>query len=129
MQVFSITQLSHKKTTVKLMRSHFYSMYLIRRGKGSETNTYGMPTVHLEPHTHDLISFTKYTCKTGITAPIWDMRNLKTERLYECVQNLGPEFKCRTAAMFFPLLHAPWVQETMMDIVDMRVVSWGPRGP
>lgn len=53
--------------------------------------------------------------KIGVTATIWDMRNLKTERLCKFVQTLGPEFKRMTTAMFFPLLCAPWVQETTTD--------------
>ena len=63
------------------MRSHFYSMYHIRRGKGAETFTecYSLPGARY------LICITSYTDEVGITAPIWDIRNLKTERLYECV--------------------------------------------
>lgn len=77
-------------------------MYHIRRGKGSETNTYWMPTVYLEPHTQDLTSSTKHTCKIGIMAPIWEMRKLKTEKLYECVQNLGQNSNTGLLLCSFP---------------------------
>lgn len=39
------------------------------------------------------------------------------------------KFKCRTTAMFFSSLHAPWVQDTMIDNVHMSMVSWGSRSP
>lgn len=75
-----------------------------------------MPAVCLELQTHYFISLLKYNYEVGITAAIQDLRNLKTERLYDCVSSLRPGFKCRTAILFLPLLHAPWGQEAMLDL-------------
>lgn len=60
-------------------------MYQIRREKVGDINAYWMPAVYLELQTHYFISLLKYNYEVGITAAIQDLRNLKTERLYDCV--------------------------------------------
>ena len=47
--LFLITQPLHKKTTFKVMRSHFYNMYHIRRGEGVKPTLiecYNVPANH-----------------------------------------------------------------------------------
>lgn len=77
-------------------------MYHIGKGKGHKTNIYWMPTVCLEPHTHYLISFTKYTYEAGITASIWDTRNLKPENYMNVSKILSQNSNAEVLLCSFP---------------------------
>ena len=107
------------------MRSHFYSMYPIRRDKGGKTSIFWMPTLYLEPHTHYLIFF---TYEIGITAPIWDTRNLKKRNsIWMCLKPLVripmQNFLCSSPySMFLGI----WAQPDLKRWT-VSVASWSPR--